>query len=157
MVKERELTDIFRKVGARNPDLWASSQAQEKIPQLARFLFLRQAWKLVIPDRDVTWLSERSKDNVKDPGGEIGEALKRLLASGATESDLTTVVRVMQWRLFSALCQLMDDPGELEDIVKDVAWHLFQVDEDDQPIAVMSGLHESVLETEPSGREMLSR
>ena len=41
-----------------------------------------------------------------------------------------------------------------ESEVKDIAWRLFQVDENDQPIAAISGLNELVLETEPSGKEM---
>ena len=42
-MNERELTELFRKLGARDPSAWARSQTSEKIPQLARFLFLRQA------------------------------------------------------------------------------------------------------------------
>jgi hypothetical protein len=60
----------------------------------------------------------------------------------------------MQWRLLAGLCQLLDDPGKLEVEVSDIAWRLFQVDDKEQPIAAMGGLLESVLETEPDGREM---
>lgn len=88
------------------------------------------------------------------PGGDIGPAIARLLATGGQDSDLATIVRVMQWRLLSGLCQLLDDPGNIEGEAGDIAWRLFQVDEGDNPIAVMAGLAESVLETDPSGREM---
>lgn len=87
----------------------------------------------------------------------FSSALRRLLATGAAESDLTTVVRVMQWRLLFGFCQLLDDPEALENEVRDVAWRLFQVGGDDQPTAVLSGLQESVLETDPTGREMRPR
>jgi hypothetical protein len=30
----------------------------------------------------------------------------------------------------TGLCYLLDDPGELEDEVRDVAWRLFQVNEE---------------------------
>ncbi len=153
-MKERDLADLFRKLGARNPEVWARSQVKEGLPQLARFVFLRQAWKLVVAERDRSWLSERANDDQRGPGGAIGPALKRLLALGASEDDLTAVARVMQWRVLSGLCYLLDDPGDLESEVKDIAWRLFQVDENDQPIAAISGLNESVLETEPSGKEM---
>jgi hypothetical protein len=63
----------------------------------------------------------------------------------------------MQWRLLFAVCQLLDDPGTLEKEVKDIAWSLFQVDEEDQSTAAITGLHESVLETDLTGREMPSR
>lgn len=153
-MKERDLADLFRKLGARNPESWARSQVEEGLPQLARFVFLRQAWKLVVAEHDRSWLSERANDDQRGPGGAIGPALKRLLALGASEDDLTAVARVMQWRVLSGLCYLVDDPGDLESEVKDIAWRLFQVDENDQPIAAISGLNESVLETEPSGKEM---
>ena len=35
------LTEIFRKAGARNPEMWAGSQIEEGINQLARFSFLK--------------------------------------------------------------------------------------------------------------------
>ena len=153
-MKRDELTELFRRLGARNPADWARSQFDENLPQLARFLFLREAWKLVVADNDADWIRDRINDVPGGPGGEIGPALQRLLASGAGESDLTTVVRTMQWRLLSGLCQLLDDPGYLEEEARDVAWRLFQIDGDERPTAVMAGLHESVLEADPTGGEM---
>jgi hypothetical protein len=88
------------------------------------------------------------------PGGELGPAVDRILAAGARPDDLTTVVRVMQWRLLSRLSVLVEDPGVLEDEVADIWWQLFRVDENNNPIEPISGLIESVLETDPMGREM---
>jgi len=51
---------------------------------------------------------------------------------------------------------LLEDPGDVETEVKDISWCLFQTDEAGRPLAPIGGLHESVLETEPSGREMRS-
>lgn len=157
MNEQKQLAELFAKLGARAPEEWARSQVEEKIPQIARFLFLRQAWKLVVGKNDRSWIeSGRSSTEAGSsvPEAAIGPALERLLAQGISEEDLTTVVHVMQWRLLSELCYLLDDPGELEDEVRDVAWRLFQVNEEGEPMAVIAGLHESVLETEPSGREM---
>jgi len=156
-VNEQQLADLFRRLGARNPVDWARSQVDSDIPQLARFLFLREAWKLVLPEGDRGWFSRSAEGDLSGPGGGIAPAIKRLLALGAKEEDLTTVVRVMQWRVLAGLCVLLDDPGNLEADVKDVAWRLFQVDENGQPIVPIGGLIESVLETEPSGREMRPR
>lgn len=153
-MKERELTELFRRLGARHPEASAHSQLTENLPQLARFLFLKQAWKQIVSDGDPRWISDRIRDDPQGPGGAITSALARLRGQGASEADLTTVVRVMQWRLLASLCRLLDDPGELEPEVKDIAWRLFQVDEDNQPIAVLAGFLESVLDTDPSGREM---
>ena len=152
--KKQELCALFAKLGARNPEQWVESQLEEGIPQLARFLFLRQAWQLVVRPDDRTWLEGEANNNASVPGSAIIPAIKRLRESGASEEDLITVVRVMQWKLLSSLCYLLDDPGDLEDEVSDIAWRLFQVNSEGEPIAAISGLHESVLETEPSGREM---
>ncbi|MGO9005595.1 MAG: hypothetical protein ACLQIQ_12825 [Beijerinckiaceae bacterium] len=153
-MNEQELTDLFALLGARDPAQWTHSQIKEGFPQLARFLFLRQAWKLVVPEADRSWIRKQANVDPNGPGGAIVPALGRLMAQGVDENDLTTVVRVMQWRLLFALCYLLDDPGTLEPEVRDFAWRLFQVDGNDRPIALMASLYESILETEPSGREM---
>jgi hypothetical protein len=153
-MNKQELSELFQRLGAHNPDLWAQSQIEENIPQLARFLFLRQAWKLIVNDGDFSWISEMRRVDSNKPGGDIGPAINRLLAAGGKQNDLTRVVRVMQWHLFSGLCQLLDDPGHLESEVGDVAWRLFQIDENDLPVTVIGGLVESILETDPTGQEM---
>jgi hypothetical protein len=157
----QELTALFRKLGAEDPEGWARSQIEQNFPQLARFLFLRQAWKLVINEDDRKWISERRHINSDEPAGDIGPAITRILAAGVDENDLTRVVRIMQWELLFRLCYLLDDPDYLRDdreIIEkeagDIVWCLFQVDDNGYPIAVVDGLHESVLETEPTGREM---
>ncbi|MGP8052431.1 MAG: hypothetical protein ACLQAH_01275 [Limisphaerales bacterium] len=153
-MNKQELTKLFTRLGARNPEQWAKSQLEEGVPQLARFLFLRQAWNLLVGSDDRTWIRTQAATDSSVPGGAIAPALKRLLEKDVCEEDLTTVVRVMQWRLLSAFCYLLDDPGNLEDEVKDIAWRLFEVNKNGEPIAVIAGLHESVLDTEPSGSEM---
>jgi hypothetical protein len=153
-MNEQELTDLFARLGANNPAGWARSQFREGIPQLARFLFLREAWKQVVPEGDRAWIQWQESIDPAGPGGAIVPALARLKARDVDESDLTTLVRVMQWRLLFRLCYLLDDPGDFEPGAEDMAWRLFQVDDNDQPIAIIGCLHESVLETEPCGREM---
>ena len=149
---KKRLTDLFRKLGAPNPEGWAQVHLDEGKPQLARYLFLRQAWRLVVGPNDASWISER-KNDMSGPGGEIGPALQRLLALGASDGDLSAIVRVMQWRLLAGLCLLLEDPGDLEDDVKNIAWCLFEMD-DDEPIRPLDRLIESLLETDPGGREM---
>jgi hypothetical protein len=132
-MNEKDLTDLFARLGAHNPAQWAHSEVMEGIPQLARFLFLRQAWKLVVPESDRNWIQEQANVDMSQPGGAIGPALRRLLEQGVGGDDLTTVVRVMQWKLLAALCYLLDDPGTLEPAVRDIAWRLFQVDDNERP------------------------
>ena len=154
---ESELTELFRKLGARDPAGWAHSQVTEEKPQLGRFLFLRQAWKEVVSEDDRSWLAAALATRPGVAGGSIAPALKRLLSAGASEQDLTDVVRVMQWKLLHRICYLLSDPGDVEAEVQNIQWRLFQVDDNIEPIEVLALLHESVLDTEPSGREMMPR
>ena len=148
-MEESELTELFRKLGARNPARLAHSQVTEGIPQLGRFLFLRQAWRQVIAEDDRSWIEEALATRLEGPGGAIVPALKRLLGAGASEQDLTDVVRVMQQNLLFNICYLLSDPGDVEPEVRDINWALFLVDENLEPIDMVGGLHESVFETEP--------
>ncbi|WP_443747374.1 hypothetical protein [Asticcacaulis solisilvae] len=150
------LSALFAKLGAPNPENWANSQIQEDIPQLHRFLFLRQAWKNIVHNGDTAWMSRALTTPPHGPGGAIAPALRRLLDLGCDAGDLTTVVRTLQWQLLFRLCYLLDDPDlEGEDkSVDDLAWGLFEVDADGRPGRAVNGLHESVLETDPEGKEM---
>ena len=88
------------------------------------------------------------------PYGGVGWALGALQAKGATSEELTHLVRGMQAELLFCLCYLLEDPGDLEADVSDTSWGLFLLDENDQPVQPLAGLHESVLEMDPSGHEM---
>jgi hypothetical protein len=59
MDKLQRLAEVFRKVGASDPEQWAKSEVEEDIPQLARFLFLRGAWRSVVSDGDTNWIEAR--------------------------------------------------------------------------------------------------
>ena len=51
-----ELVAILQALGAEDAEGWADSQLNEDIPQLARFLFLRSAWKHVLNKGDIAWI-----------------------------------------------------------------------------------------------------
>ena len=154
------LSALFKKLGARDPEDWASSQVREGIPQLARYLFLRQAWAAIISEDDTSWLQAHIDASKKDPTGPyagVGIALERLRGKGATNDELTDLVRGMQAELMFRICYLLEDPGDLEKEVSHMAWGLFVLGDNEQPVEPLNGLHESVLETDPTGREMRPR
>jgi hypothetical protein len=154
------LTELFGELGAPDPQSWARSQIEEGIPQLARYLFLRQAWRSIVPEGDSRWIDAavaRAESDPDEPCAGAGLALARLRAKGATDEDLTELVRAMQAELLSSFCYLLEDPGDVEDGVSDIAWALVQIDDAGSVLGEIGGLHESVLETDPTGREMRPR
>jgi len=60
----------------------------------------------------------------------------------------------MQWWLLAGLCVLLDQPGDVEPELADMQWQLFLLDQNDAPRVPIDALIESVLETDPTGREM---
>ena len=159
-MNESELTELFRKLGAENPQAAARSQAREGILQLARYLFLRQAWRLVVSEGDNTWIDrsiDESRRRPSDPYAGVGHALARLRKQGAADQDISDVVRGMQAELLFGFCYLLEDPGDVEPEVEDLLWCLVQTDDEGNVIGPINGLHESVLETDPTGREMRPR
>ena len=157
---ESELTELFRKLGAANPEQWARSQLREGIPQLARYLFLRQAWRLIVSEGDATWIDKSIDQAATHPGtaySGVGCALHSLRARGASDEEIVDLVRGMQAQLLASFCYLLEDPGDVEAEVSSIAWTLAQVNEEGDVVEGIHGLHESVLETDPTGREMRPR
>lgn len=153
----KALTEIFDKLGADDPSSWAASEVNENIPQLARFLFLRQAWRRIVSETDTSWIEreiEWASVNPGSPASGLGVSLGRLLTMGANKDDINEVIRVMQFRLLHDLCYLLEDPGDVEDELKEIYWQLYEMDSKGNPSRVIGGLYESVLSMDPTGREM---
>jgi hypothetical protein len=158
--KIQELIAHFSALGAYNPENWARSQVEEGIPQYARFVFLREAWRGVIADGDTSWVDNvitAAERHPRGPGAGIGPALKRLLASGARREDIAEILRVMQWEVLAHIAYQLADPSVVvypKTGMPRVRWELFETDKDGKPLHPIDGLHESVLDTDPTGREM---
>lgn len=156
-----ELTSLFERLGAPGPAAWARSQLEEGLPQLQRYLFLRQAWRAVVGEGDTHWMNAYIAQANKQPDAPyagVGHALQRCLDQGASAEDVNAIVRGMQAELLFSLCYLLDDPALPEQELMDLEWGLFQVGSDGKPVLPrIGGLHESVLGTDPTGREMRPR
>jgi hypothetical protein len=159
-------TGLFRKLGARDPASWARSHVLEPhLNQLGRFLFLRQAWKLVVSEDEPGWVDSRAAGADPDsdrPYSSTYLAANALRAKGATNEELTDLVRGMQAELLFGLLYRLGDPDlnddtDLKAAGIDMSWGLFQVDDAGEPGVSISGLHESMLDTDPTGREMRPR
>jgi hypothetical protein len=159
---EGELAELFKQLGASSPESWARSEVREGIPQLLRFLFLKQAWEGIIGDGETQWIQkaiERSQKNPTAPYSGLGQSLQRMVDKGVSLEDISEVVRCMQADTLFSIAYLMDGPAHTaHESLTDVSWGLFETDEDERPIGPqIGGLHESVLEMDPTGREMRAR
>jgi len=156
-----QLMDLFRRAGAPNPERWATSQIDEGLNQLHRFLFLRQAWRGIVSEHDRSWMSKAVEAAEADPSAAfagVGLALRRLRDIGASESDLVDLVRGTQAQLLFHICYLPNDPSIDDRELSEVGWALVETDAEFEPTdRAVGGLHESVLQTDPTGREMRPR
>ena len=134
------------------------SEINEGIPQLARYVFLKGAWDGVVPD-DESWidnvLSQYNKED-DSPYSGIGRSIKKMIECGVPKKDITELVRCIGAEMIFHIGYLLDDPGSVNGN-EYINWALVQLDDNGKPIKTISGLHESVLETDPTGREMCPR
>ena len=151
------LTQLFAELGAPAPERWARMQLEHGVPELARWLFLRAAWGHVLADGDVAWIDgtiAASRAQPDAPFAGVGAALARLRAAGARDADVSEVVRGMQVAALFAHLRLLDGAPAAEPEVADVGWALVQVSPDGDVVAPIRALHASLLDTDPTGREM---
>jgi hypothetical protein len=158
---ETALTQLFEELGANAPAQWAHSQVHEGIPQLLRFLFLKSAWERIPAEGDTHWIEaeiQNSHAHPNEPYSGLGRSLARCRAKGVSDEDLNEMARCLKVEMLFAVSYLIDGPAELPESLEDVSWGLFQVDEDGHPMSnQIAGLHESVLELDPTRREMRPR
>ena len=98
--------------------------------------FLRLVWDDANMAMQEHWIENVIRASEKDPNApfaDLGPALKRLLALGASRRDLSLLVRHAAYEEAFTVLSLLSDPG---------------VDGND-----IEGLHESILSADPSGKE----
>lgn len=156
-----KLAAIFRELGADDPEGYANSQLAEGIPQLALFVFLKQAWSAIVDEKDTSWI-DRYIDWGKDERafktfwGKLSQSLESMRLKGVEDAAIATVVQTMQYLLLGSICNQLDDcnsssinaQGEWQ-----VRWKLFQVDDEGKPTQDLTGLHEYADSMDPTGRE----
>lgn len=152
------LTEVFREAGATDPELWARSQVQEGINQLARFSFLKAISAAWLPETATNWVEAQlhSTSAVSSgPGAQLVTAVQEMVSKGVRLESIVDLVRVIQFEALFHVCQTLDVGNESDTPLAD--WALFEVDEQGQPTRTINALHESLLEFDPSGRELYPR
>jgi len=151
MTELDRLTALFRALGADGDALdWAESEAEEGLPQLARYRFLRTVWQ----DVDAwgtdahRWVAAYRSDGV------AAGAVDRALAAGLTPEDLGDLAReVARETAFGVLYALADPadgslPAEIEEQLP--SWRLAELDPDGEPTGRhLDALHQDFAGLEP--------
>ena len=160
----KALAEAFRKLGFSDDQSRSSAEYQisSGAPELARVSFLKAAWIGVVSEENDSWIDRCLADYTRDPegvGSGAGRALQRLLALGASRMDLTDLVRSMQFETLFEVCSVVDNCGDVynDPLSPKAHWHLRLGEECPPKHEDVGGLHESVLETDPTGREMKPR
>ena len=87
-----ELISLFRSLGAHAPEEWIQYLPEDPSTQLARYLFLKQAWDSVAREGDTKWMDEaisRSAMHPDEPYAGRGTVLQKLPAAGIAREDIT--------------------------------------------------------------------
>ena len=152
-----ELVTIFGCLGAAAAESYADCELRDGI-QLLRYLFLHHAWKYVVADGDSQWIDDAIDHASKrpcEPYAGLGHALARFRAAGMADDDLTEMARCLQAQMLFHVAYALEADTRFAPPLDDVAWGLFQIDEQGCPFGDrIAALHESVLETDPTRREM---
>ena len=152
------LTEVFREAGATDPELWARSQVQEGKNQLARFSFLKAISTDWLPETATDWVEAQLHSTPATspyPGAQLPAVVQEMVTKGVRPESIIDLVRVIQFEVLFHVCQTLDIGNEVDAPLAD--WALFEVDEQGQPTRVIDALHESLLEFDPSGRELRPR
>jgi hypothetical protein len=117
----------------------------------------------VCSESDDSWIERQIAHSRRQPDEAYAgvRALEKLLALGADRRDLVDLVRGTQAEALFSFSYLLSDPHLLSDEVeevRDIGWALVETDAEWNPTdRGIGGLHESVLQMDPTRREMRPR
>lgn len=123
-----------------------------------REVFLRGVWNAVIPSPDPGWVERVAAiEGDTEPLGDYGPLVKKMLDCGLSAAEISRFAQIIGYEVaFGMLGHLDDNSYEgFPDDGQEHCWQLFTVDpETHEPISTLTGLNESLLSEDPSGREM---
>lgn len=143
MTDIEKLAGLFAALGATDRESWARSEADEGLPQLARYRLLRAV------SHDVAGWERTASRWVETyrHGGPASDSMSRALAAGVTVEDLGTIARETVFCLLYRLSDPTDDtaPVGVEDELP--SWELVEVSAAGEATGrVLDGLYEDMAE-----------
>lgn len=131
------LAQVFKALGAKNPERWALNHVDKGTDELGRFVLLRAMWfRTVEPGR---LLASARKDK------HVGDAVDRLFKK-ADLVDLDALVRYAQRAALTDICKVLDDPAHNDDGIR---WSVFRVDATGMPLWPLAELKKDLDDSEP--------
>ena len=133
-----ELTIRFDDAGAKRPLQWAHGELGGKIPQLARFLVLKNLHDIA---QDVTGNIGLAEDFYPNP-----EELFTEIATAVGEEKLRHFLAIYGQGLTNNVISILDE-GNFESERDKITWGLFELDAEEQTLGRrIAGLHEDAME-----------
>lgn len=157
MKNKTELLELCRELGLGDAEALVRSELEEDIPQLARYTFLKGAWSQIVADGDLAWMDEQEQAGPAgstQPYAGVGAALRKLKKEGADMHAVAEIVRGMQAQLLFHIAYQLSDSDSVGGNDGRIGWALVEIDGDGVVGREIRSLHESVLATDPTGREM---
>lgn len=149
MLSVEELTQLFHKLGIREPEMWAQAELQERLGNLPRMGFLSQAWAEI--PATLAELSHWAEATANDRNNAaLAAATERLRAAGAINEDLLAMVRGLMGEFLFRISYLLDDPSFTDEQLQEcIRWGFYE--ETDWGPRRIGGIHELVWSADPLG------
>ena len=124
-------------------------------------IFLRGIWKLIPDEESTEWVKRvANMPGTNAPLGDFGPIVKDMLDKGVSTEEIARFARIIGYETAFNICYHLEDPNASYEGFDDseqtrIQWELYKINaETEEPIERLTGLHESLLMMDPSGREM---
>lgn len=131
-----QLAEVFRTLGARDPEKWARAHVERGTDELGRFVFLRALWLRMIEPGRLLGAARRDTS--------VGMAIDRIV-KWVDLADLDALVRFAQRAAIDDVCKVLDGAAA-EDGIR---WSLFRTDDGGQPLWSLGKLQPAVDDAAP--------
>lgn len=146
-----ELVDLFRQIDVDEPEVWASSEFNEKdISQISRAIMLRNVADMIVEHCEVDSIRRSAEAS---PHGKA--ALDALEANRAGWENVAEISRQVLSNFMWDYFRMLDDMDEMPVNPAGLSWQLTSFDENGKQVGAASDLHESLYHMlrHVSGRE----